>query len=324
VSRAAELLPLLSALGRTPVSGQTLARKLHLSRTAVWKQIHELKAAGLPITTLSRRGYVLEGMPDFSLAALRFAGAIESWARPHYELSAVSTQVLAKQAALGGIPEGHFWVSELQTGGRGRLERVWSSGFGGLWFSLVLRPQVPPARAASIGLVAALTLSRAIEKVSGIPARLKWPNDVLVATRPKGFKKVAGFLTEMSGEVDKTDWVVLGVGLNVFNELPEELRGIAAALGDFNTKKSGAWTRGDLLAEFLKEFYAAYRVWQRTGFLLFRDAYWHQYSKPNQPCVLKTAGGELRGIACSVDASGALVLEVRRQKKTVLEGEIVL
>lgn len=307
------------------MSGEALAHTLKVTRTAVWKQIHALKNAGFPIRTRPRQGYVLDGVPDFSLAALTFSGELAAWAHPHYALVAPSTQVQAKRAAVSGVPEGHFWIAELQTQGRGRLERAWSSGFGGLWFSLVLRPQVPPSRVATIGLIAALELSRTIEHCTGLRAALKWPNDVLIAQGPHGeWKKAAGLLTEMSGEMDKTDWIVLGIGLNVFNGLPKNLQAKAAALAPTPGPKTRSFSRKDLITDFLRRFYPAYRQWQRKGFAAFQSDYWERYARPNQPCVLKTAQGELRGIARSVDVSGAIILESRRKTQAVLEGEIVL
>jgi BirA family transcriptional regulator, biotin operon repressor / biotin---[acetyl-CoA-carboxylase] ligase len=329
MSRPADLLPLLSALKSSAVSGERLARQLKMTRTAVWKQIRALEKMGFPISPRKRRGYALAGTPDFSLCALKFKGALRHWAKPHYELSAPSTQRLALQAAQGGIPEGHFWIAETQSAGRGRLERPWSSGFGGLWFSLVLRPQVPPSRAASIGLVAALEWVRAIEKKTKIKARLKWPNDILIPSpdlrsvqgEGQPFKKVAGFLTQMSGEIDKTDWIVLGMGINVFNRIPSDLKDRATSLG-----QSGALPcdRAQLLTEFLRGFYASYRLWQRHGFAAFQADYWAHYARPNEPCVLKAASGDIRGIARGVDPTGAILIESQRKMRAVLEGEIVL
>jgi BirA family biotin operon repressor/biotin-[acetyl-CoA-carboxylase] ligase len=320
--RAADLLPLLSALKPAAISGERLAQRLKITRTAVWKQIRILEKMGFPIRSLPREGYVLEGIPDFSLPSLKLKGALRHWAKPHYDLSIPSTQRLAMQAAQGGIPEGHFWIAEIQTQGRGRLEREWSSGFGGIWFSLVLRPQVPPSKAASIGLVAALEWARTIEQKTKIKARLKWPNDLVVEVRRGKFKKIAGFLTQMSGEVDKTDWIVLGMGINVFNKIPAELDGKAASLDNVGAGHRPCG-RDDLLTEFLKGFYASYRQWQRHGFPAFQKDYWAHYARPNESCLLKTAMGDIRGVARGVDGTGAIVLESRRKVRTVLEGEIV-
>ncbi len=84
------------------------------------------------------------------------------------------------------------------------------------------------------------------------------------------------------------------------------------------------FNRAELLAEFLRGFYASYRAWQRHGFATFQKDYWAHYARPNEPCILKTATGDIRGIARGVDTAGALMIESGRKMRTVLEGEIVL
>jgi len=234
------LRSVLERLSVTPISGQTLAKKLGVTRAGVWKNIHSLQALGFPIRSYAKRGYALETTTPCSLLSLKLKNPLAHWAKPHFELSTMSTQTLAKRAAHAGTPEGHVWVSEIQAQGRGRLGRVWESGFGGLWFSIILRPQVPPSRAGTIGMLAALTLAETIQSVTGVQARLKWPNDIVLTASGKtllggkqklaGWRKVAGFLTEMSGEIEKTEWIVLGVGLNVHNKIPKSLENIAANL----------------------------------------------------------------------------------------------
>ena len=167
------------------------------------------------------------------------------------------TQTLAKEGGMAGLPEGHLWIAETQSRGRGRLERLWESAYGGLWFSLLLRPPVPPSRIPPLTLLAGLCLRNAIAKICGVDAKLKWPNDLIVpspqprqdyrrvagslATSPDmhggrgrgraagegSFKKLAGILTEMSGQMDRTDWVVIGVGLNVNNTISKGLAELA-------------------------------------------------------------------------------------------------
>jgi len=333
------LRPVLEILSSKPISGQWLAKQLRVTRAGVWKQIRALQALHFPIKSHAKLGYSLDVSTAFPLLNPKFSAPLSHWAKPHLELSSTSTQVLAKRAAHSGAPEGHLWLSEVQSQGRGRLGRVWESGFGGLWFSLILRPQVPPSRAGTIGMLAALILAETIQAATKLPARLKWPNDVLLPVG-KGFRKVAGFLTEMSGEIDKTEWIVLGVGLNVHNRLPKSLESVAISLTTSSpagsgggplyrppTTTSGATLPGlreEILETFLKRFYAAYRIWQRQGFEPFVQPYWKLYFKPKQPVELRTGQGVIRGIARCVDASGAIIVESRRKNRAVLEGDIVL
>jgi BirA family biotin operon repressor/biotin-[acetyl-CoA-carboxylase] ligase len=186
-------IELLKALDGRPgqlVSGEVLAKRLGISRTGVWKQLQSIKNAGLPIEGTSRLGYRFIASFDSSLASFQSTG----WGTSHYFLTTSSTQALGKGGATSGLPEGHFWMAETQTKGRGRLDRSWESNYGGLWFSLLLRPKVPAAGVPPLTLLVGLALRDAVEKVTGVSVKLKWPNDLLVSSR-----KVAGILTEMSG-----------------------------------------------------------------------------------------------------------------------------
>src|SRR5438132_9123963 len=162
------------------ISGATLAHELNISRVAVWKHINTLKDLGIPLESTQRSGYRLVVPADSSLA--KFTGTKRAWAIPHYFLNTHSTQTLAKEGGMAGLPEGHLWIAETQSRGRGRLERIWESAYGGLWFSLLLRPAVPPSRIPPLTLLAGLCLRNAIAKICGVDAKLKWPNDVVLAS----------------------------------------------------------------------------------------------------------------------------------------------
>lgn len=228
------------------VSGADLARQLKLTRGAVWKHMMALRDMGFPIESQDRAGYRFEGIADFSLA--RFSS--NAPVTPHYALVSSSTQTTARQAAEAGLPAGHLWLSEIQTSGRGRLERKWDSHFGGLWFSMLLRPSVPLADVAPLAMEAARIIAKMLKEKCGIPGRVKWPNDVVVHVKGKRLK-IAGILTEMTGEADRTRWVVLGVGLNVNNLLPASLSPIATSIRELTGR---SWNRAEILEAFLKRF----------------------------------------------------------------------
>ncbi len=303
------------------LSGAALAKSLGVSRASIWKHIQALTKAGLPFEGTTRNGYRLNGAPDFSLVNARLSEPAAGWTTLHHEFSVPSTQSLAKAAALTGTSEGHLWIAEIQTAGRGRLDRAWESSFGGLWFSLLLRPALAPAQVPALTLVAAIALSEAVRDVAGLQPKLKWPNDLLVQADGR-WKKLAGILTEMSGQMDRTDWVVIGVGMNVHNPLPKALTEQAASLGAVAQKPV---RRADILDRFLTRFRTAYPRLAKEGFDAFRADYWRIYSRPDEPVRLKTAQGEIEGTARGVDGSGALIVESlsRRQTHHLFEGEIV-
>jgi len=129
------------------------------------------------------------------------------------------------EVAAQGAPAGTVVIAEEQTAGRGRDGRTWRSPAGGLWFGMLLRSPVPVLGALSlrVGLVLADVVDDLIGR--GDSTRLKWPNDVLLHDR-----KVAGILCEGRWQGDTLQWMAVGIGMNVANEVPAELDGRAITL----------------------------------------------------------------------------------------------
>src|SRR5207302_1007514 len=126
--------------------------------------------------------------------------------------SVPSTNDIAARLAEIPVPEGTVIGAEEQTAGRGRWGRSWASPRGGVWLSVILRPGLPPDRTPVVGLAAAVAAAEAIRETTRLPARVKWPNDVLVEGR-----KVVGILAEA---IPGAEWVVVGVGINA--NVPQE------------------------------------------------------------------------------------------------------
>ena len=138
-----------------------------------------------------------------------------------------STNNRIRQLAVEGAAEGTLAVAEVQTMGRGRRGKQWSSPVGsGAWFSLLLRPDIPPAEASVLTLLGGLAVCRALEDISGMQPVIKWPNDILL-----NGKKLVGILTEMDCEMSQVHFVVLGIGINVNTKaFPPELEEVATSL----------------------------------------------------------------------------------------------
>ena len=187
-----------------PVSGEGLGRTLGVSRVAVWKHITELRTLGYDIAATAR-GYRLRSRPDLLLPG-EFPGW-EDRVQHYYEID--STMRAARELARQGAPEGTLVTAEIQTGGRGRLERPWTSPPGGVYMTVVTRPGAAVAMAPRVNFIAAVAVSVAVNQLLGVPARVKWPNDVLVHG-----KKLCGILAEMEAEMDAVRFVNVGIGLN--------------------------------------------------------------------------------------------------------------
>ena len=214
--------------------------------------------------------------------------------------------------ALSGEPEGVVLAAEEQTAGHGRMGRRWTSPpYAALTFSLLIRPDVPPARRGWLPLLTGVAVAAAVTEVTGVEARLKWPNDVLA-----GEAKLAGILAEAAG-----DAVVVGIGLNVSTE-PAELSHLLAgpgpgALPAISLRASGATAlnRENLLLAILAGFERWYRTWQQAGGdpdrSGLRPGYTRLSATIGRPVRAELPGGQaLSGPAVGVDSDGRLLILV--------------
>lgn len=225
-----EIISLLKKNKNEFISGEDISSVLGISRAAVWKYMKVIKEDGYNIESVSRKGYKLISSPDL----LTFEEI-----NPYLSTNYIGKQIIyfnsidstnneAKKLANSGCLEGTVIISEEQTMGRGRLGRNWvSPKFKGIWMSIVLRPNIDPMNVAKITQVGAAAVLRAI-KEQGINAHIKWPNDIVLNN-----KKVCGILTEMSGEINNINYVVMGIGVNVNidkEDFPKDIQEIATSL----------------------------------------------------------------------------------------------
>jgi len=231
-----------------------------------------------------------------------------------------STNTTARELAAAGASEGVVVIAEAQTQGRGRLGRSWvSPPYRNLYMSIVLRPPIAPTQAPLIALVAGLASAEAI-RTYGIDASIKWPNDVLVASR-----KVAGLLTEMDSDGENLDAVVLGIGVNVnlaLDELPEELRDKA---GSVAIALDHAVPRHELAARLLAAFERRYDSFVRVGFAAVRDD-WNELScLTGRQVEIADGPRRLAGEVVALAADGTLELRAADGEQLwVVAGEVTI
>ncbi len=294
------------------VSGQQLCNRFGVSRTAVWKVINQLKEEGYQIESVPRKGYRLVESPADVFSASEIASRLQTtWAgrNLHFFASTGSTNPDAKHFAEEGEPHGTIVVADRQTAGRGRRGRSWVSPAGtSIYFTIVVRPKFTPDKASMITLVTALSVAQAIEEVTGLPAQIKWPNDIVVHK-----KKVCGILTEMSmtPEMDEIQFVVAGVGVNTnhdsLEDFPEEIRETATSL---KIESGKVVDRVGLLERILARFEENYDTFVRIEDLSsLREAYQaHLINMDAQVLVLDPAG-EYTGISRGISETGELIVE---------------
>lgn len=234
------------------ISGEELSKKLGISRTAIWKHIRILRSQGYNIESVNKKGYRLVDEPTDLLnpqniyrnLKTKFIGKNVL----HFE-TIDSTNNYAKKIG-NELRDGSVIISEEQTKGKGRLGRVWESKAGeGIWISIILKPNIIPNKAPFITLIAGASIVKALN-ILGVDAKIKWPNDITINN-----KKLSGILTELSAEIERVNYIVVGIGMNVKDtDFEEELKDKATSLYKENYNVS----RVDIVKEILCQFEKLY------------------------------------------------------------------
>ena len=223
-----EVLAALDAVRGRYISGQELAAQLGVSRTAVWKAVAALRRDGIPIKAVTNRGYTLAQSVDV-LNAAAVAVQLDEATVKALQIEVVDrlpgTNAALRSRADAGAREGLVLIAQAQSAGRGRGGHSFYSPPGGLYMSILLRPEIGARQAVGLTAMAAVAAARAAERLCGVPITIKWVNDLW-----KNGKKVCGILTEAALDLESgmLDYAVLGLGFNVAapaDGWPEDLRG---------------------------------------------------------------------------------------------------
>jgi BirA family biotin operon repressor/biotin-[acetyl-CoA-carboxylase] ligase len=319
-----QILTALRAAGDGAVSGAELSQKLKVTRTAIWARIEDLRGLGYDIEASPHLGYRLLGTPDVLhaddlLSRLGRTRVIGRDIRVFQETT--STNDVVEKLARDGVKEGVVVIAESQTRGRGRLGRKWTSPRGrGLWFSVLLRPDLRPQEATRLTIASATALRRAIETQTGLKARIKWPNDILVNGR-----KTAGILTELSAEPDHIKYVILGIGVDVNlspADLPAELRKVATSL---KAELGGPVARPELAVAILRELDRDYGRVGPNEFGALADEWEEHGTTIGHEVVISMGGRQVRGRAESLGEDGELLVRTEHGRlERIVGGDVTL
>lgn len=288
------------------VSGQQLAEEFGISRTAIWKHIKELEEKGYAIESVKKKGYRIVSIPD-TLEPLAIQTGLKTkhiGQNIEYVESCSSTQIIAHKLAQEGAPGGTVVLTETQTAGRGRMARKWDSAAGkGVWMSVILRPDVVPQKAPQFTLVTAVAVVRAIEEVTKLQPKIKWPNDILL-----NGKKCTGILTELQSDADGIQALIIGIGLNINQEKTDfdpEIQAIATSL----KMESGDTVSRQKLVQSLLYYLEIYtQMYIEEGFGLLK-VMWESYSTTiGHPIRARMTNQTLEGIAEGITEDGVLQL----------------
>jgi BirA family biotin operon repressor/biotin-[acetyl-CoA-carboxylase] ligase len=305
------LAALLLGGGRAPL--KRLSGELGVPESDLLGAAMSLAARGYPLRV--ERG-LLELRPADDLSV---AGACAARLGTSLRFSVVylercgSTQDAARELAERGVAEGAVVVAEVQEAGRGRLGRSWHSAAGGVYATVVLRPPLRALRVLS--LAASVAVTRVLELL-GLDAKVKWPNDVQVSGR-----KVCGVLVEAAAEPGGVAYALVGIGLNVNNELPPELAGAATTLRELLGRPVPRLPLFLKLLEELDDVYARVRE-GRWGEVL-RE--WRSKSSTLGRIVrVETPESAFTGLAVDVREDGALLIRLENGKiKEFYSGDVI-
>jgi len=298
------------------VSGEILAKNLDISRTAVWKQIKSLKEMGYEIESVKNKGYMLVSKPDIPLPEEVKAGLNTKiiGKKIIYFKKIDSTNLYCKSLVKENGDEGIVVVADIQEKGRGRKSRMWSSPFGGLWFSIILRPEIPPQNAMILTMAASVSIVEAIKEVSDLKPIIKWPNDILISN-----KKICGVLTELDAEIGKINYAIVGIGLNVNNLIKKDLQDIASSL---KNESNEYISRVDFLKNILEKFDSNYDYVRSFDYKKIRDLWFSYANIVGKKIRVNREKDIVLGTVSDVDETGCLIIKNDKGFEKIITGDV--
>ncbi len=284
------------------ISGEEISQRLKMSRAAIWKHMQELRAQGYEIAAVPHLGYQLVTCPDKLLSYELESGLGTKIIGKKIIVMESVTSTMDEAFRLGNenCPEGTVVCAEAQTKGRGRLGRLWSSPKGkGLYFSFVLRPNLPLNQLAQLTLMSAVALAEAIEGISSLKPTIKWPNDILWENH-----KLAGILTELRAESDQVKFIIVGIGINIntsSHQLPAGASSLKVAAGH-------SFERAQVFQAILRSLEKGYLKLLRHEFAGIMEEWKKRSATLNKRIRITDSAGIIEGVAIDLDEDGALLI----------------
>jgi BirA family transcriptional regulator, biotin operon repressor / biotin---[acetyl-CoA-carboxylase] ligase len=302
------------------ISGDQISQHLKISRQALWQHINDLRDSGYDIAAVPHLGYRLGSLPDrmFPFEVEEKLNTKFIGHKIHYLERCSTTMDIAMQLACDDPAEGTLVLAEAQTKGRGRLGRHWvSTKYKGIYFTLILKPEVSPGQSSVLTFLAAVSVCEAVKMVTGITASIKWPNDILINN-----KKFGGILTEIEAEPARVHFVFLGIGLNVNNEAGELLKGAISLKAAAGTEQK--FNRIELLQEILRRIEDNYVLLKKNGGSVVLDKWKKLNSTLGKMVKVFSPKDHVQGLAVDIATDGGLL--VRRDSGKIqkfMSGDVV-
>jgi BirA family biotin operon repressor/biotin-[acetyl-CoA-carboxylase] ligase len=306
------------------MSGEEISRALGITRAGVWKKMKNLRQTGYSIEAVPSKGYKLLSGPDIptkeEISAV-FKGDIIGREIIFFKVTSSTNDRAMEIGQQGKGADGTVVIADAQERGRGRLGREWKSPPGvNLYFTVLLKPPLYPKEASVFTLMAAVAVVSAVREYLGLNAVIKWPNDILINS-----KKVSGILTEMKSDMDRINFVAVGIGVNVnmsLSSLPGDIRHIATSL---KKEKGVSVNRVELLGKILSGFEYWYKaVLAGKKKALLKE--WLRFdSTVGSKISVKIQDRVISGVAEAINDRGELVVRLSSGEiETVSAGEVTI
>ena len=312
-----KILEILKVNFNNFVSGEKIAKIIGISRVGVYKIIKKLVKMGYKIKSSKKLGYKIVEYPFLPQELLKQNFDIPK--QIVFLKSTTSTMDVAKKIIQQNLDYDKLLViAEKQTKGKGRLQRQWFSPKGGLWFSLVLSPNISPKEIFLLNFLFSLSVANVLHNNYLIHANTKWPNDVVV-----GNKKICGVLVEADIEIDKVNWCIVGVGINVninkefFRKYKLQATSVSELIGyDVDLTK--------FLIELFKEINLLYKSFAIKKYEDIIEQWKKLSSTIGRKVKIITVNETIKGKAIDVSSqTGALILKTSSGIKEILCGDCI-
>lgn len=299
-----------------------LLKKLDISEEKLRKNLEILKEAGYKIVHDDDKGYKLEETPDI-IEPFEVGRGLNSkyiGHNIHFYEEVASTNNTAKKFVDDGAPEGTVVIAEHQTAGRSRKNTDWASPEGGIYLTMILRPDVTLLEASKLTIVTGVAIAKTLYDEFNVNVGIKWPNDLLI-----GNKKICGILTEAVTKKDKLEAVLVGVGIDVNindEDIPIEIENVATSV---KKETNVELSRAAIMREFFRIFEELYEQFKNGNFKEIVSE-WRRLSSTTGNRVKVYKGGKaLIADAVGITNEGALIVETDDEKlEKITSGECII
>jgi len=307
-------------------SGEILANQFKVSRVSIWNAISEAEQFGIEIHSVRGKGYKLthavELLDESSIK--RAIGEQANFFNIEVMDITTSTNSVMMQRASEGLPHASCIATNIQTAGKGRRGRKWVSELGeNLTFSFLWRFNQGAAMLSGLSLVVGIALIRTFKQLGINQALLKWPNDVLIF-HEKAYKKLAGILIELQGDMDGQSLAVIGIGINL-NISKKQIKKIDQPAIDLQTITQESMNPNNLIALIIKELARVLSEFELNGFSSLKEE-WVMSHAFHEKVISLTKGDGQNVIGKVIDISdeGSLILQTNKGQQNFSSGEVVL